>query len=131
MTTDNATDFLPKEKHLRRKLAIDTVKIDDNISVVGKCSDNHPVVQLLRLSLADDNANIATHIAEGELYVVASAKGKALFANRFEVQGEEDILYYLLAVCEHLELPASQTPVLSTSTVPNLVRKYFEVRILF
>lgn len=129
MTNDNAADFIPKEKHLKRKLVIDNVKIDDNISVVGKCNDNHPVVRLLRLSLADEKANIATHIAESEMYVVATAKGKALFANRFAVRSDEDILYYLLAVCEHLEIPASQTQVMSTSTVPNLVRKYFEVRI--
>lgn len=71
------------------------------------------------------------HVAESKMYVVATAKRNVLFANRFEVKCDEDILYYLLAVCEHLELSASQTPVMTISTAPDLIKKYFEVRIKF
>lgn len=128
LTDGNATEFLPKERHLRRKKAIEKVKIDDNITVVCEEGESHPIVSLLRKSLEDDNASMAMTVEGKNMFIVATEKGKALFSNRFAINSEEDMLYYLLAVCEHLGFDPSKTPIATESRVPELVKRYFEVR---
>lgn len=128
LTGENTADFLPRERHLRRKLAVETVRIDDNISIVSEGGESHPIVRLIRESLCKERANIAINVSADRMFVAAAEKGKVTFANCFEVNSDEDILYYLLAVCEHLELQASQTPIAYMTKIPDNVRKYFEVR---
>ena len=128
LSDGNASGFLPRERHLGRKKAVEKVQIDDNITVVCEEGESHPIVALLRKSLEIDNANIATAVEGKRMFVVAAKKGKALFANCFAINSEEDMLYYLLAVCEHLGFEPSKTPMATESRVPELVKRYFEVR---
>lgn len=128
LTDDNARSFLPKESHLRRKTAVESVRIDDNITVVCECGESHPIVGLIRKSICSDEGNMCVYIDSSRLYMVLSERGKVLFANRFAVGSDEDVLYYMLAVCEHVGFDVSRTEVMTMSGLPEMVKKYFEIK---
>jgi len=128
LTDDNASDFVPKERHLRHKLAIERIRIDERISVVCEAGESHPIVSLLKASVGSDGGNLAVDVRGERMYVVASEKGKVLFANKFAVGSDEDVMYFILAVCEHVGFEVSQTVVIAMSEVPEMVRKYFEIK---
>jgi len=128
LTENNTADFIPKEQHLRRKLVLERILINDSDTAVCEGGEHHPIVRILRRSINEQKTNISILIGKKRMFAVATEKSKILFANYFEVNSDEDILYYLLAICEHMEFQASQTLLLSESAVPELVKKYFEVR---
>lgn len=127
MTIDNAADFLPIEKHLRRKKVIEIVPIDSNITFVGECGNRNLMAILLKRVAGSNNPRIDIAIEDSNLLITAAAASKILFANIFEVNSNEDVLYYIIAVCNHVNFDIAQTTVTSTGIVPELIRTYFKV----
>lgn len=127
MTKDNATDFLPIEKHLRRKKVIEIVPIDSNITFVGEGGERNLIAILLKRVAGSTNPRIDIAIENSKLLITAAAASKILFANIFDVNSNEDVLYYIVAVCNHVNFDIAQTTVTSTGIVPELIRTYFKV----
>jgi hypothetical protein len=52
------------------------------------------------------------HKENNELYIYFLEFGKLLFSNRFTINTPEDVVYYILATCEHLQQNTSAVEVL-------------------
>ena len=103
------------------------MRIDDSISFIGEGGEHHPMAELLKRATTSTKARLEIHSDKGKLWIVAANDGKIIFANSFDVTSEKDELYYLLAVCEHVEFNTSATDVRATGKVSEMVMRYFNI----
>lgn len=127
LTDDNYADFLPTERHLKRKKVVGTARIDDSTTFVGEGGENHPLYALLMRAKENDKQRLEMERTEDSLWIVATSSRKILFANVFNVTCDEDELYFILAVCDHVGFNTAETDIHTTGTVSEIVRRYFSI----
>jgi hypothetical protein len=76
------------------------------------------------LTLQNENKSlylITCTIENGNMDVLVRSSGKIMLANQYEIQNEEDVIYFLLTVVQKLNLPSSTSvQLLCNSTKVNL-----------
>lgn len=73
---------------------------------------NSVVIQnLMRENKGTRNKKLFTYKLHQQLYLYFIDNSKLLFSNNFSIHSEEDFVYYVLAVCEHLQQNVSQVEV--------------------
>lgn len=79
-------------------------------SVFPELHNHHVAYSLhdaITSQLSDDPYNIVAHIAEKHLLIMAFTQGKMVFCNQFDLNGDDDVFYYVMLAVEQLEFDPS------------------------
>ncbi len=65
-------------------------------------------LEIGNVTVAHSNGTIQVDFRKNDFTVLAAREGKLLLANAFEYSTPEDVLYYLLKICQQLSLPQQE-----------------------
>lgn len=79
-------------------------------NTLGECHITHPVKHLCKLSSIQDGTDIKLLLNNRDLLVLVHQNGSLLFCNAFEVNHNNDVVFYLLSICKQLDVNTKDTP---------------------
>jgi len=88
-------------------------KLNDTFSNTKLFDLNSVIIQnLLRENKGTRDKKMFVYKEADSLHIYALENGKLIFSNRFDIETEEDFVYYILAVCEQLHINTASLQVL-------------------
>lgn len=134
LATDNQeAAMLPIGEQLKKRSEVKVHRINDSLMIVMRVNgwadgdSEHEIEPVIRQALGGRRATIAVGFEDDRLNIVCADAGRLLFANTFreEEWRQEDVLYYILACCEHCGFEVAATDAIVSERLRwNITEKY-------
>lgn len=130
---NQGTAMLPIASQLRNRSKVITHQLSDSMMITMRVNgwdendQEHEIEPIIRQALEGKRATIAVGFEEDRLNIACADKGKLLFVNTFrqETWQQEDVLYYILASCEHCKMDVAETDAIISERLRwNILEKY-------